>query len=178
MNHVHTMQCLLLVLNLQATITTSDWTAFSTVDDLNTQKILTSSVYPSSPFLVTRKKKKTDPAKVKAALDAKESTPPPSKPIRVIEKTAAEKRFEDIQKKRVCDSSIRTMCYHGACDTLHESITKGHATNLGFFLFGICTIIARGKGPQVCNEVAQGEGCRKSKDPFVCHVPMVSMCSF
>ncbi|KAF9322704.1 hypothetical protein BGZ91_004109 [Linnemannia elongata] len=44
--------------------------------------------------------KKTDPAKVKAALEVKESTPPPSKPIRVLEKTAAEKRFEEIQKKR------------------------------------------------------------------------------
>ncbi|KAF9551274.1 hypothetical protein KI688_002168 [Linnemannia hyalina] len=47
-----------------------------------------------------KKKKKTDPAKVKAALDAKESTPPPPKPIRVLEKTAAEKRFEEIHKKR------------------------------------------------------------------------------
>ncbi|KAG0276533.1 hypothetical protein BGZ95_007420 [Linnemannia exigua] len=47
-----------------------------------------------------KKKKKTDPAKVKAALDAKEATPPPSKPIRVLEKTAAEKRFEEIHKKR------------------------------------------------------------------------------
>ncbi|KAF9908779.1 hypothetical protein EC991_009482 [Linnemannia zychae] len=51
---------------------------------------------------VTKKKKKktTDAAKVKAALDAREVSPPPSKPIRVLEKTAAEKRFEDIQKKR------------------------------------------------------------------------------
>ncbi|KAF9091314.1 hypothetical protein BGX29_006192 [Mortierella sp. GBA35] len=47
-----------------------------------------------------KKKKKTDPAKVKAALEAKEATPPPSKPIRVLEKTAAEKRFEETQKKR------------------------------------------------------------------------------
>jgi hypothetical protein len=53
------------------------------------------------PFAI-RKKKKADPAKVKAALDARDATPPPSKPIRVLEKTAAEKRFEETQKKRVC----------------------------------------------------------------------------
>ncbi|ORZ22774.1 hypothetical protein BCR41DRAFT_420541 [Lobosporangium transversale] len=53
---------------------------------------------------ITKKKKKKseklDPSKVKATLEAKESTPPPSKPIKVIEKTAAELRFEEIQKKR------------------------------------------------------------------------------
>ncbi|KAF9192175.1 hypothetical protein BGZ51_006149 [Haplosporangium sp. Z 767] len=38
---------------------------------------------------------------LKAALEAKESTPPPpSKPITVVEKTAAEIKFEEIQRKR------------------------------------------------------------------------------
>jgi len=48
-----------------------------------------------------KKKKKSDSSKVKAALEqVKESTPPPSKPIRVIEKTAAELKFEEVQRKR------------------------------------------------------------------------------
>ncbi|KAG0297947.1 hypothetical protein BGZ96_003926 [Linnemannia gamsii] len=55
-----------------------------------------------------KKKKKTDPSKVKAALDAKDATPPPSKPIRVLEKTAAEKRFEEIQKKRQEDKVLKS----------------------------------------------------------------------
>ncbi|KAF8933184.1 hypothetical protein EDD21DRAFT_375146 [Dissophora ornata] len=50
--------------------------------------------------ITKKKKKKTDPAKVKAALEAEESTPPPSKPIKVIEKTAAEIKFEEVQQKR------------------------------------------------------------------------------
>ncbi|KAF9196767.1 hypothetical protein BGZ50_007012 [Haplosporangium sp. Z 11] len=52
--------------------------------------------------ITKKKKKKSDAAKkVKAALEAKESTPPPpSKPITVVEKTAAEIKFEEIQRKR------------------------------------------------------------------------------
>ncbi|KAF9569544.1 hypothetical protein BGW38_008797, partial [Lunasporangiospora selenospora] len=46
------------------------------------------------------KKKKTDASQVKAALEEEASTPPPQKPIRVIEMTAAERKFEEIQKKR------------------------------------------------------------------------------
>jgi len=101
MNHVHTTPCLL-ALNLQNHVGL-DCFFYHGIPEL--LKVLTTSASSSSPFLVTRKKKKADPAKVKAALDAKESTPPPSKPIRVLEKTAAEKRFEEIQKKRVCDLS-------------------------------------------------------------------------
>ncbi|KAF9355263.1 hypothetical protein BGZ80_004700 [Entomortierella chlamydospora] len=50
--------------------------------------------------ITKKKKKKTDASKVKAALEAKEATPPPSKPIKVLEKTAAELKFEEVQRKR------------------------------------------------------------------------------
>ncbi|KAF9300727.1 hypothetical protein BGZ74_007563 [Mortierella antarctica] len=44
-----------------------------------------------------KKKKKTDASKVKAALD---SESPTAKPVKLIEKTAAELKFEEVQKKR------------------------------------------------------------------------------
>ncbi|KAF9315010.1 hypothetical protein BG003_003557 [Podila horticola] len=44
-----------------------------------------------------KKKKKTDASKVKAALD---SELPAAKPVKLIEKTAAELKFEEVQKKR------------------------------------------------------------------------------
>ncbi|KAF9439272.1 hypothetical protein BGZ76_006001 [Entomortierella beljakovae] len=47
-----------------------------------------------------KKKKKTDASKVKATLEAKESTPPPSKPVIAIEKTPAQIKFEEVQRKR------------------------------------------------------------------------------
>ncbi|KAG0237148.1 hypothetical protein BGW42_001724 [Actinomortierella wolfii] len=54
-----------------------------------------------------KKKKKLDPAKVKAALEDRDGSPASSsssssssKPIRVIEKTPAQLKFEEIQKKR------------------------------------------------------------------------------
>ncbi|KAG0230377.1 hypothetical protein B0O80DRAFT_449473 [Mortierella sp. GBAus27b] len=51
--------------------------------------------------ITKKKKKKADPSRIKAALEeTKESTPPPSKPIKVIEKTAAELKFEEVQRKR------------------------------------------------------------------------------
>ncbi|KAF9166040.1 hypothetical protein BGX21_001448 [Mortierella sp. AD011] len=50
--------------------------------------------------ITKKKKKKTDASKVKAALKAKEATPPPSKPVKVLEKTAAELKFEEVQRKR------------------------------------------------------------------------------
>ncbi|KAF9110677.1 hypothetical protein BGX27_006025 [Mortierella sp. AM989] len=50
--------------------------------------------------ITKKKKKKTEASKVRAALEAKEATPPPSKPIKVIEKTAAELKFEEVQRKR------------------------------------------------------------------------------
>ncbi|KAG0359977.1 hypothetical protein BC939DRAFT_451382 [Gamsiella multidivaricata] len=50
--------------------------------------------------ITKKKKKKTDPAKVRAALDTKEASPSTSKPIKVIEKTAAELKFEEVQRKR------------------------------------------------------------------------------
>ncbi|CAO3564467.1 unnamed protein product [Mortierella alpina] len=56
--------------------------------------------FKGSGGITKKKKKKTDAAKVKAALEADEATPPPSKPITVIEKTAAELKFAEIQRKR------------------------------------------------------------------------------
>ncbi|KAF8980805.1 hypothetical protein BGZ46_003671 [Entomortierella lignicola] len=50
--------------------------------------------------ITKKKKKKVDKSKVQAALEAKEVTPPPSKPIKVLEKTAAELKFEEVQRKR------------------------------------------------------------------------------
>ncbi|GJJ76828.1 protein FAM32A [Entomortierella parvispora] len=51
--------------------------------------------------IVKKKKKKTDASKVvKAAVEARESTPPSTKPIKVIEKTAAELKFLEVQRKR------------------------------------------------------------------------------
>ncbi|KAG0227865.1 hypothetical protein BGW41_003647 [Actinomortierella wolfii] len=53
-----------------------------------------------------KKKKKLDPAKVKAALEDRDGSPASSssssssKPIRVVEKTPAQLKFEEIQKKR------------------------------------------------------------------------------
>ncbi|KAI9237351.1 MAG: hypothetical protein BYD32DRAFT_416637, partial [Podila humilis] len=44
-----------------------------------------------------KKKKKTDASKVKAALD---SDSPPAKPVKLLEKTVAELKFEEVQKKR------------------------------------------------------------------------------
>ncbi|KAF9977706.1 hypothetical protein BGZ65_007281 [Modicella reniformis] len=56
-----------------------------------------------------KKKKKTNPSKVRAALEeAKESTPPPSKTIKVIEKTAAERMFEEVQRKRVLKAAMKS----------------------------------------------------------------------
>ena len=49
-----------------------------------------------------RKKKKTDTSKVvQAVVEAREGTPPPSKPIKVAERTAAEIKFLEVQRKRV-----------------------------------------------------------------------------
>ncbi|KAG0344049.1 hypothetical protein BG004_004774 [Podila humilis] len=45
-----------------------------------------------------KKKKKSDPTKVKAALEAEEAAPV-TKKVR-LEKTAAELKFEEVQKKR------------------------------------------------------------------------------
>ncbi|KAG0044618.1 hypothetical protein BGZ83_010160 [Gryganskiella cystojenkinii] len=51
--------------------------------------------------ITKKKKKKTDTSKVvKAVVEAKEATPPPSKPVKVVERTAAELKFLEVQRKR------------------------------------------------------------------------------
>lgn len=79
-------------------------TRFPQEDSTTTVTQLTHPI--SSIFLspLNRKKKKTDASKVKAALD---SELPAAKPVKLIEKTAAELKFEEVQKKRV--SAIRTI---------------------------------------------------------------------
>ncbi|KAF9160424.1 hypothetical protein DFQ27_001963 [Actinomortierella ambigua] len=48
-----------------------------------------------------KKKKKMDPSKVKAAMDDREGSPATSsKPVRVLEKTPAQLKFEEVQRKR------------------------------------------------------------------------------
>ncbi|KAG0093957.1 hypothetical protein BGZ92_011343 [Podila epicladia] len=56
-----------------------------------------------------KKKKKTDASKVKATLD---SESPAAKPVKLIEKTAAELKFEEVQKKRELNRKLEEMTEH------------------------------------------------------------------
>jgi len=100
----------------------------------------------------SRKKKKTDAYKViKAAVDAREATPPSTKPITVAEKTAAELKFLEVQRKRVRTLISVLSCLEGKKNHFMD-LTRFH--NLTMFL-------ARGKGVEIGHEITQGEGCRK-----------------